>query len=47
MRYDVDIVSVPAQPVLSLRRREPLSGIGDAMRRLRDLAAEALETTGR
>lgn len=47
MRYDVDIVSVPAQPILSLRRRGPLAEIGAAMRRLRELAAEAgLETTG-
>jgi effector-binding domain-containing protein len=47
MRYDVDIVSVPAQPILSLRGRDPLARIGDAMRRLRDLAAAAgLETAG-
>jgi effector-binding domain-containing protein len=39
--YDVDIVSVPAQPVVSLRRRGPLSEIGDAMRALRALLAEA------
>jgi effector-binding domain-containing protein len=47
VRYDVDIVSVPAQPILSLRRRAPLTEIGAAMRRLRELAAEAgLATTG-
>lgn len=47
MGYDVDTVTVPAQPVLSLRRYEPLSGIGDAMRSLRSLAAKAgLVTTG-
>jgi effector-binding domain-containing protein len=46
-RYDVDVAGVPAQAVVSLRRHEPLSGIGAAMRRLRELAAEAgLETTG-
>jgi effector-binding domain-containing protein len=38
---------VPAQPILSLRRRGPLAEIGVAMRRLRELAAEAgLETSG-
>jgi effector-binding domain-containing protein len=41
MIYDVDIVSVPARPVVSLRRTGPLSGIGDAMRRLRELVAQA------
>jgi effector-binding domain-containing protein len=47
MRYDVDIVSVPAQPILSLARTGPLAEIGAAMRRLRQLAAEAgLETSG-
>jgi effector-binding domain-containing protein len=47
MRYDVDIVSVPAQPILSLRPQAPLAEIGAAMRRLRELAAEAgLETVG-
>ncbi len=45
--YDVDIVSVPARPVVSLRRRGPLADIGSSMRRLRELAAAAgLETTG-
>jgi len=39
--YDVDIVSVPARPVVSLRRTGPLSGIGEAMRRLRELVAQA------
>lgn len=47
MIYDVDIVSVPARPVVSLRHTGPLSGIGDAMRRLRGLLAEAgLEADG-
>jgi effector-binding domain-containing protein len=47
MIYDVDIASVPAQAVVSLRRRGPLSEIGDAMRRLRELLAEAgLEAAG-
>jgi effector-binding domain-containing protein len=45
--YDVDIVGIPAQPVVSLRSRGPLSEIGDAMRRLRDLLADArLEAAG-
>jgi effector-binding domain-containing protein len=45
--YDVDIVAVPAQPVVSLRRAGPLGEIGDAMRRLRELlAAAGLEATG-
>jgi effector-binding domain-containing protein len=47
VQYDVDIVSVPAQPIVSLRRRGPLADIGSAMRRLRELVAEAgLETSG-
>jgi len=47
MIYDVDIVAVPAQPVLSLPSRGPLSEIGARMRRLRELAAQAgLETAG-
>ena len=47
MIYDVDIVSVPARPVVSLRRTGPLAGIGAAMRRLRELVAEAgLEADG-
>jgi effector-binding domain-containing protein len=47
VRYDVDIISVPAQPILFLRRRGPLAEIGVAMRRLRALAADAdLETSG-
>ena len=41
MRYDVDIASVPARPVISLRRRGPLADIGASMRRLRELLAEA------
>jgi effector-binding domain-containing protein len=47
VRYDVDIVSVPARPVISLRRRGPLVEIGASMRRLRDLVSGAgLETAG-
>ena len=43
----MDIVSVPAQPILSLRPPAPLSEIAAAMRRLRELAGEAgLETAG-
>ncbi len=47
MGYDVDIISVPAQPVVSLRGPAPLSQIGDAMRRLREVLAHAgLEAAG-
>jgi effector-binding domain-containing protein len=47
VQYDVDIVSVPARPVVSLRRGVPLADIGAEMRRLRELVAEAgLETAG-
>jgi effector-binding domain-containing protein len=47
VRYDVDLVSVPAQPILSLRPPAPLTEIGAAMRRLRELARDAgLETAG-
>ena len=47
MIYDVDVVSVPARPMVSLRRAGPLSGIGEAMRSLRALLAEAgLEADG-
>ena len=47
MVYDVDIVDVPGQLVLSLRRHGPLADIGAAMRRLRVLATGAgLETAG-
>lgn len=43
----VDIVDLPARPVLALRRRGPLTNIGAAMRTLRELAAAAgLQTTG-
>ena len=41
MIYDVDIVAVPEQAVLSLRRRGPLNEIGARMRRLRELAGQA------
>ena len=47
MIYDVDIVSVTARPVVSLRRQGPLADIGPSMRRLRELLVEAgLEATG-
>jgi effector-binding domain-containing protein len=47
VQYDVDIVSVPARPVVSLRRHVPLAEIGSSMRRLRELLAEAgLEADG-
>jgi effector-binding domain-containing protein len=47
MGHEVDIVDVPEQWALSLRRRGPLSDIGAAMRRLRALAAGAgMRTTG-
>jgi effector-binding domain-containing protein len=39
--YDVDIVAVPEQSVLSLRGRGPLTDIGRRMGHLRDLAARA------
>jgi len=45
--YDVDIVSVPALPMVSLHRSGPLSGTGAAMQRLREILAEAeLEADG-
>ena len=37
MIYDVDIVAVPEQAVVCLRRRGPLGEIGSRMRRLREL----------
>ncbi len=40
MSYDVDVVEVPQQAVVSLRRRGPLAEVGARMRRLRELAAE-------
>lgn len=47
MIYDVDIVSVPAQPVVYLRRHGPLAAIGESMRYLRRVLAEAgLEAAG-
>jgi effector-binding domain-containing protein len=47
MVYDVDIVSVPEQAVVFLRRSGPLAGIGEAMRRLREiLDAAGLEAIG-
>jgi effector-binding domain-containing protein len=45
--YDVDIVSVPARPMVSLWHHGPMSGIGGSMHRLRELVAEAgLEADG-
>lgn len=41
MIYDVDIVAVPEQAVLSLRGRGPLAEVGRRMARLRELADEA------
>ena len=47
MIYDVDIVAVPEQAVLSLRGRGPLADVGRRMSRLRELAAQAgLEAAG-
>jgi effector-binding domain-containing protein len=39
--YDVDIVAVPEQAVVSVRERGPLTDIGRRLRRLRELAAQA------
>lgn len=41
MRYDVDVVAVPAQAVIALRARGPLAEIGRRMARLRELVAQA------
>jgi effector-binding domain-containing protein len=41
MVYDVDIVRVPEQTMITLRRRGPIGEIGARMARLRALAAEA------
>ena len=41
MIYDVDIVAVPEQAVVSLRAGGPLAEIGRRMRRLRELVAKA------
>ncbi len=47
MIYDVDVASVPARPMVSLRHTGPLSGIGGTTRRLREILAEAgLEADG-
>ena len=47
MIYDVNVVAVPEQAVVSLRERGTLADIGPRMRRLRELAAEAgLEAAG-
>jgi effector-binding domain-containing protein len=39
--YDVDVVAVPEQAVVSVRERGPLTDIGRRVRRLRELAAQA------
>lgn len=41
MIYDVDIVAVPEQAVVCLRRRGPLREIGARMHRLRELVDQA------
>ncbi len=41
MIYDVDVVAVPEQAIVSLRERGPLKDIGRRMRRLRELVALA------
>jgi len=41
MVYDVDIVRVPEQTVITLRRRGPIAEMGARMARLRALADEA------
>jgi len=39
--YDVDVVAVPEQAVVSVRERGPLTHLGRRVRRLRELAAQA------
>jgi effector-binding domain-containing protein len=39
--YDVDIVAVPEQAVISVRARGPLPGMGRRVARLRELVAQA------
>ena len=39
--YDVDVVAVPAQPQVVLGGPAPLAAIGERMRRVRELVAEA------
>ena len=41
MIYDIDIVAVPEQAVVCLRRRAPLRDIGAHLRRLREIVAAA------
>ena len=41
MIYDVDIVAVPEEAVISLRGRGPLADVGRRMARLRELASQA------
>ena len=41
MIYDVNIVAVPEQAVVCLRRRGPLSEIGARLRRLREVVEQA------
>ncbi len=47
MIYDVDIVAVPAQPILSLRGRGPISDLDVRVESLRaDASAAGLQTSG-
>jgi len=39
--YEVDVVAVPEQAVVSLRERGPLADLGRRIRRLRELVAQA------
>ena len=41
MIYNVDVVAVPEQAVVSVRERGPLTDIGRRLTRLRELAAQA------
>lgn len=41
MIYDVDVVAVPEQAVVSVRERSPLTDIGRRIQRLRELVAQA------
>lgn len=41
MTYDVDVVAVPQQAIVSLREKGQLADIGGRLRRLRELVAQA------
>jgi len=41
MVYDVDVVTVPEQAVVSVRERSPLTDLGRRIQRLRELVAQA------